>query len=336
MIVLENGDLIEGDATSASEVDFTIHGLDNNALKQLADGQLANAKGTIFTADSTDVISSIILVNTGAAHNHVNLYLKPSGGTSRRLIAKDLQLESGYSLHFDGAKVMILNTSGQIMGQGVTGAAGTNGANGADGAGAWKQTTGTFTATPASTSTLTMNTDLTASIKAGMSLKYVIGGVTYFGIVGAIASNLLTVWGAPLSGDVTALYYDGGRISQLSYDATVNVDGTANTTALKTGTVYTLKWQKPTSYLVFYQAYQTTHDSHATHGKVTIKINGTEVNTSAGGLVIAANATWYSTVVDIAVAAYDINPGEDLTIVVTQGGTADGAGLAAGAIIITP
>jgi hypothetical protein len=204
----------------------------------------------------------------------------------------------------------------------------------------WTQTTGTFTATPASTSTITMTTDMTASIKANMTLKYVIGGVTYYGIVGAIASNLLTVWGAPLGGDVTALYYGGGTLLQLAYDATVNVDGTANTTALKTGTVYTLKWQKPTSYLVFYQAYQTTHDSHSaspiTHGKVTIKINGTEVNTSAGGLVIAANATWYSTVIDIATAAYDINPGEGLTIVVTQGGTADGAGLAVGAVIVTP
>jgi len=115
MIVIENGDLIEGDATSATEVDFTLHGLDNFVLKQLADGQLAAAKGTIYTADSTDVISSIILVNSGAAHNHVNLYLKPTGGTSRRLIPKDLQLEPGYSLHFDGAKVMILDITGGIV-----------------------------------------------------------------------------------------------------------------------------------------------------------------------------------------------------------------------------
>uniref|UniRef100_A0A6M3XY96 Uncharacterized protein n=1 Tax=viral metagenome TaxID=1070528 RepID=A0A6M3XY96_9ZZZZ len=115
MIVLENADILEGDSTLASETDFTIHGLDNSVLKQLADGQLAAAKGTIYTADSTDVVSSIILVNSGAAHNHVNLYLKPSAGTSRRLIPKDLQLEPGYSLHFDGAKVMILDITGGIV-----------------------------------------------------------------------------------------------------------------------------------------------------------------------------------------------------------------------------
>lgn len=121
MIVIENAGLIEGDATSAAEVDFTLHGLDNNALKQLADGQLASSKGTIYTANSTDVITAIILVNTGAAHNHVNLYLKPTGGTSRRLIPKDLQLESGYSLHFDGSKVMVMDAAGGIIyGQNVS------------------------------------------------------------------------------------------------------------------------------------------------------------------------------------------------------------------------
>ena len=201
--------------------------------------------------------------------------------------------------------------------------------------GNWKQTTGTFTATPASTSTITMTTDMTASIKAGMSLKYVIAAVTYYGRVAAIAANLLTVNGAPLGANVTALYYGGGIISQLAYDASVNVDGSANTTVLLTGTVFTIRWKKPTSYLVGYEAYQTTHDS-GTHGKVTVKINGTEVNTSAGGLVIAANATWYSTVVDIDVAAYDVNNGEDVTFVVTQGSTVNGAGLRMNVIFVTP
>jgi hypothetical protein len=115
MIVIENADLIQGDATTASEVDFQIYGLDNNALANLADGQLANSIGTLYTANSTDVVTSIILVNTGAAHNHVNLYHKPTGGTSRRLIAKDLQLESGYSLHWEGGKCTTLNADGAVV-----------------------------------------------------------------------------------------------------------------------------------------------------------------------------------------------------------------------------
>ncbi|HSW62161.1 MAG TPA: hypothetical protein VLH56_02400, partial [Dissulfurispiraceae bacterium] len=111
-----------------------------------------------------------------------------------------------------------------------------------------------FTAAPASTSTLTMGVDMTASIKAGMTLEYTISSVVYYGQVSAIASNLLTVRGAPLSGSVTLLRYGGGVQRQLCYDATVNVDGTANTTTLKTGTVYTLTWRGPVSYLVFYDA----------------------------------------------------------------------------------
>jgi hypothetical protein len=200
----------------------------------------------------------------------------------------------------------------------------------------WSQVpTASFTATPASTSTITMLSDLTAKILVRKSLKYVIGGTTYYGQCGAIAAGLLTVNGAPLGGDVTALYYGGGILSQLSYDASVFSDGTANTLPLKTGTVYTIRWKKPKSYLVLYEAYQTIHDTGA-HGKVTIKINGTEVNTSAGGLVIAGDATWYSTIVNIATAAYDINDGEDLTIVVTEGGNADGYGLMVNVVMLTP
>ncbi len=115
MLVIENTDLLQGDATTAAEVDFTVHGLDNNTLKLLASGQLANAKGTLYTSNSTDVISTITLVNTGAAHNHVNLYIAVAAGTSRRLIAKDFQLESGYSLHFDGKSVVILNSTGGVV-----------------------------------------------------------------------------------------------------------------------------------------------------------------------------------------------------------------------------
>ena len=115
MIVLESGDKLRGDATNASEVDFTVHGLDNNALKQMADGQLPSSIGDLYTADSTDVVTAVILVNTGAAHNHVNLYLTPSGGTARRLIAKDLQLEAGYALYFEGGKAHVLSAGGALV-----------------------------------------------------------------------------------------------------------------------------------------------------------------------------------------------------------------------------
>jgi hypothetical protein len=113
--MLDNADLLEGDATSASEVDFVISGIANVTRGQLADGQLANSKGPLYTAASSVVVSSVIYTNTGAAHNHVNLYSKSSGGTSRRLIPKDLQLEAGYALYFDGVDAKVRDINGGIV-----------------------------------------------------------------------------------------------------------------------------------------------------------------------------------------------------------------------------
>jgi len=66
-------------------------------IKQLANGQLASAKGTIYTATAcTAIIKSITLVNTGGSSVTVNLY-----AATRRIIPKDLTLAAGYSLVVD-------------------------------------------------------------------------------------------------------------------------------------------------------------------------------------------------------------------------------------------
>lgn len=116
MITLDSGDKIRGDASTDAVVDYTIYGLDNNAFKQMAEGQLAASITDMFTADSADVITTIILVNTDSSARTVNLYLTPSGnGTARRLIPVDCSLGIGSSLHWDGAKVTVLDSSGQLL-----------------------------------------------------------------------------------------------------------------------------------------------------------------------------------------------------------------------------
>ena len=112
MIALDNADKIQGDASAATVVDYTLHGLDNNVIKQLAAGQLASGIGDLYTADSVDVVATITLVNTDSSARTVNLYLLPSGGTARRLIPKDLSLGIGYSLHTDGKSVVIMSPAG--------------------------------------------------------------------------------------------------------------------------------------------------------------------------------------------------------------------------------
>ncbi len=188
----------------------------------------------------------------------------------------------------------------------------------------WTQTTGTFTATPASTSTITMTTDLTSVIAVGSPLKYVIGGVTYYGQVTALAANLLTVAGAPLGGDVTALYYGGkDKLIEIVYTIPGYYEDADNTALITSDGAAILKWYKPAAYCVRYIVYSRIHDTHATHGKATVYIAASDVNSSAGGLTIAADATEYPTVVDINTTNYSIAYGEAIEIGATKGGTGD-------------
>lgn len=72
-----------------------------NTITSLADGQLANAKATIYTVPaSTQVFLSGTLVNTDASARTVNIYVKRSGSVSRRIIPKDMSMTAGASADF--------------------------------------------------------------------------------------------------------------------------------------------------------------------------------------------------------------------------------------------
>lgn len=112
MLVLQNGYKIRGDAENADEVDYTIHGLDNNVLTPLATGQLPAATGDLYTADSTDVVVNITLVNTGAAAQVVNVFLY-DGANSRKLFG--ITLGAGYSACYDGKELNVNDAEGRTM-----------------------------------------------------------------------------------------------------------------------------------------------------------------------------------------------------------------------------
>lgn len=211
-----------------------------------------------------------------------------------------------------------------------------NGVLVAGGGGLWAQVpAASFTATPASTSTITMLADLTGSIKVGMTLKYVIGGVTKIGIVNAIAAGLLTVNGAPLSGDVTALYYGGGTVRQIVVIIPGSYEDASSTGLIAADLKSSLIWDLPLSYLVKYKTHSNTVDT-GTKGQASVRINATEVCTTAGGLTLTAAQTWYSSVVDIDVAAYDINPGEAIEVTSVKNGNGDAADLTVEMLFVTP
>jgi hypothetical protein len=60
-------------------------------IKNLAEGQLAAAKGTLYTvpASTSAVVLVVVLVNTDTVDRAVNLYYKKASGTSRRLLPVD-------------------------------------------------------------------------------------------------------------------------------------------------------------------------------------------------------------------------------------------------------
>jgi len=209
-------------------------------------------------------------------------------------------------------EVASINSDGVItgVGSGLTGVNVT--------ASTWIQESGSFTATPASTSTLTMTSDKTGTIKVGMGLKYVIGGVTYYGMVSAIVSNLLTVRGAPLGGDVTALYYcDSTRLVQMPLLIPGYYEDANNTALISSDLGQYLIWRQSTSYLVAIDARSRVADA-SSDGKINARVNGSDVCSTSGGLTL--NSTnWVSTAVNIDTTTYDILYGEAIELNATKG-----------------
>jgi hypothetical protein len=90
------------------------------ASSQLANGQLANSIGDIYTSSSaTTIVKSITLVNTNTITETVNLYVLKSGGTARRIIPKNTLLGVGHSLEYDN--VITLGSGDKLQGDTTTG-----------------------------------------------------------------------------------------------------------------------------------------------------------------------------------------------------------------------
>lgn len=73
------------------------------AIKSLADGQLGTTKATLYTTPEATqtIVDHIKLTNTSSSMTKCNLYFKASGGTSRRIIPYDMELEAYASFKSD-------------------------------------------------------------------------------------------------------------------------------------------------------------------------------------------------------------------------------------------
>ena len=83
--------------------------------KQLADGQLPAAEGTLYTcpAGNRAFIKSMVFANTAATTETVVIFLQPSGGTSRRLAR--VPISENETLYYNAP--LVLDTGDLIRGQ---------------------------------------------------------------------------------------------------------------------------------------------------------------------------------------------------------------------------
>ncbi|MGE4537570.1 MAG: hypothetical protein AB7D37_10860 [Desulfovibrio sp.] len=201
------------------------------------------------------------------------------------------------------------------------------------GASKWTPLAGTdYTATPASTSTLTMLTDQTSNIFPGMPLRYTISGTAYYGICTAITPSLLTVAGAPLSGDVTALDYSTspGMVETIQLMIPGYWADTADTSLILNDLVQPLLWPGAPARLVRIQAYTRTTDTGASFPRINARIGATTTDrictsNSTAGLQISASATWYTSVVDIDPTKYTVSTGNIIELTTDANGGNDNA-----------
>jgi len=115
MLVLANGDSLRGSASVAAKIDYSFHGLDGATIALLAEGQLTDGDAELYPATAIVVVKSMALVNTHSEAVTINLTILKAGQTARLLVPKDLSLDAGYSLYFDGSKLYVINTTGGIL-----------------------------------------------------------------------------------------------------------------------------------------------------------------------------------------------------------------------------
>ncbi len=181
----------------------------------------------------------------------------------------------------------------------------------------------TYSTTPANSSTITMSKDRTGVIHVGTPLKYIIGGVAYYGIVAGIASNSITVAGAPLSGTIQALYLgDSDMVGQIDYLIPGVFDASASNTLIQSLQKSRSIWRGRPAHLVRIQHIAATADS-GTAPNVTASIAGNPVGTDNTNTGLAVRANLASTTVGINTSNYRVKYGDVIELRTTAGGVKD-------------
>jgi hypothetical protein len=182
-----------------------------------------------------------------------------------------------------------------------------------------------YTATPASTSTVTFSD--TSDIAVGRAVRYTYGGTTYYGVITAVAANsLMTIAGATLNTGVALTNLEIGTPAQVA-TMLLSVSGAYadNVEDILAGTSNRyVRWRKSRAYLVSISATHKTADTGAAQPKLNAKIAGNLVSTqdSNAGLQLSTAGTWVDgSAVAISTANYAVAWNDALELRVTAAGT---------------
>jgi hypothetical protein len=250
--------------------------------------------------------------------------------------------EQGDVLYYDGSAWARLahGTSGQFL---KTQGHGANPAwdSPAGGSSRWTAVAN-YTTTPASTSTITMGTDQTATLLPGLPLRYTWNGTTYYGVISACTASLLTIRGAPLSTSY-ATTLDVGTpemVTQMHVSVPGFFEDATNTGLLASDCYQVLKWVGSRAYCVGYNAKSQTADSGANQPSVQVTWDGNAISDSNSSAGIRPTASWVATGVDIITTGtppnYQVDNNEALEISVTKNSTGDAADLNVDIIMVVP
>jgi hypothetical protein len=148
--------------------------------------------------------------------------------------------------------------------------------------------------------TITMATDQTANIKAGQPVKIICNSATKYCLVTAMASNLMTLSGPPLTttdGHITVISYGTTDMTE-EVDLFISGaygDGTGTTQLASDMKTY-FTWRKGPAYLAYVAA---THGTAAgtTQPKMNVRLGAgaDQVITAASSIQLSTAGTWVST-----------------------------------------
>ena len=194
----------------------------------------------------------------------------------------------------------------------------------------WNNILDNASSTPASTSTITMTTDITSIVTKGMGIRFKVGVETTYrhAIITAITNNLLTIKGVPLTtgaGDLKDLWYCSNiNLNTLVFDLnakSLNATNASNIlTNLATHGNYLPNIYKGQKGRVVLVEIISLSKGSGSNPVVNWKVDGQSSVTA--GITIAADNTWYDSGITIDPANNAIDYNSVITMQVSTAATA--------------